>query len=42
MSLRTKVIVFGFSAIAALAGLGTNLTTLKNAVTLVASAVWGS
>jgi hypothetical protein len=42
MSLRTKVIVFGFSALAAIAGLGLDLTTLKNAVTVVASAVWGS
>jgi hypothetical protein len=42
MSLRTKVIVFGFSALAAIVGLGVDLTTLKNAVTVVASAVWGS
>ena len=42
MSLRTKVIVFGFSALAVIAGLGLDSTTLKNAVTVVASAVWGS
>jgi len=42
MSLRTKIIVLAFGALAAIAGLGLDLTTLKNSLSVVASAVWGS
>jgi hypothetical protein len=42
MSLRTKVIVLALGAIAAAAGWGLDLTALKNSVTVLASAVWGS
>jgi len=42
MSLRTKIIVLAFGALAAIAGLGLDLATLKNSLSVVASAVWGS
>jgi len=42
MSLRTKIIVLAFGTLAAIAGLGLDLTTLKNSLSVVASAVWGS
>lgn len=42
MSLKTKIIVLAFGALAALAGLGLDLTTFKNSLSVVASAVWGS
>jgi hypothetical protein len=42
MSLRNKVVVFALGAIAAVAGLGLAFTSLKHAVIVVASAVWGS
>jgi hypothetical protein len=42
MSLRTKIIVLAFGALAAIAGLGLDLTTLKNSLSVVVSAVWGS
>jgi hypothetical protein len=42
MSFRTKIIVLAFGAIAAMAGLGLDLTALKNSMTVLASAVWGS
>ena len=38
MSLRTKIIVLAFGALAAIAGLGLDLTTLKNSLSVVASA----
>lgn len=42
MSLKTKIVVLAFGALAAMAGLGLDLTTLKNSLSAVASAVWGS
>jgi hypothetical protein len=42
MSLRKKLVIFAVAAVAAIAGLGLDQTILKNAVTVVASAVWGS
>jgi hypothetical protein len=42
MSLRNKVMVFTLGAIAAIAGLGLDLTAFKNSITVLASAVWGS
>jgi hypothetical protein len=41
MSQRNKTIMLGV-IVMAIAGLGLALTTLQNAATLVASAVWGS
>jgi len=42
MSLRNRIIVLAFGALAAIAGLSLDLTTLKNSLSVVASAVWGS
>jgi hypothetical protein len=42
MSLKIKIGVLAFGALAAMAGLGLDLTTLKNSLSVVASAVWGS
>jgi len=42
MSLRTKIILLAVGALAAIAGLGLDLTTLKNSLSVAASAVWGS
>jgi hypothetical protein len=42
MSLRKKLVIFAVAAVAAIAGLRLDQTILKNAVTVVASAVWGS
>jgi hypothetical protein len=42
MSLKIKIVVLTFGALAAMAGLGLDLTTLKNSLSVVASAVWGS
>jgi hypothetical protein len=42
MSLKIKIVVLAFGALAAMAGLGLDLTTLKNSLSVVASAVWGS
>jgi hypothetical protein len=42
MSLKNKVVVFALGAMAAIAGLGLDLTSLKNAVSVMASAVWGN
>lgn len=42
MSLKTKVIVLAIGALAVIAGLGLDSTTLKNSLSVVASAVWGS
>jgi len=42
MSLRSKLIVLAFGVLAAIAGVGLDLTALKNSLSVVASAVWGS
>jgi hypothetical protein len=42
MSLRNKLIVLTFGVLAAIASLGIDLATLKNSLSVVASAVWGS
>ena len=42
MSLKNKLIVLAFGVMAAIAGLGLDLTTLKNSLSVVGSAVWGS
>lgn len=42
MSLRNKLIVLAFGVLVAIAGVGLHLTTLKNSLSVVASAVWGS
>jgi hypothetical protein len=40
MCLRKQVVIFGV-IVGAIAGLGLTLTTLHNAIIMVASAVWG-
>ena len=42
MSLKTKIVVLALGALAAMARLSLDLTTLKNSLSVVASAVWGS
>ena len=42
MSLKNKLIVLAVGVLAAIAGLGLDFTTLKNSLSVVASAVWGS
>lgn len=42
MSLKNKLIVLAFGVLAALAAVGLDLTTLKNSLSVMASAVWGS
>lgn len=42
MSLRNKLIVLAFGVLAAVAGLGLDLSALKNSLSVMASAVWGS
>lgn len=42
MSLRNKLIVLAFGVLAAVAGFGLDLATLKNSLSVMASAVWGS
>ena len=42
MSLKNKLVVLAFGVLAAIAVVGLDLTTLKNSLSVMASAVWGS